>query len=127
VETAIARGFAAITVLTPAATFGARLPPEGNVQLLGRLRGAPLEIRPLMALQSIADGAVTARNALSGAITEFPADALVVVGERRPHEWEDLVPAAPGVQVIGDAIVPRRVQHAISEGRAAAGTLRDRL
>ena len=120
VETGIARGFAAITVLTPAATFGSRLPPEGNVQLLGRLRGAPLEIRPLMTLQSIADGAVTARNALSGAVTEFPADALVVVGERRPCEWEHLVPSAPGVQVIGDAIVPRRVQHAISEGRAAA-------
>jgi 2,4-dienoyl-CoA reductase (NADPH2) len=124
-ETGIASGFAAITVLTPGPAFGSRLPPEGNVQLLRRLAGAPLEIRTLMAVESVAAASVTARNVISGAVAEFPADVLVVVGERRPRDWEELLPPGPAVQVVGDAIVPRRVQHAISEGRAAAARVSD--
>jgi 2,4-dienoyl-CoA reductase (NADPH2) len=120
VEVGVASGFDTITVLTPAAAFGSRLPPEGHVQLLARLRGAPVDVRPLMAVESVAEAAVTARNVLSGDIAEFPADVLVVVGERRSRPWEELVPAGPSVQVVGDAVVPRRVQHAIAEGRAAA-------
>jgi 2,4-dienoyl-CoA reductase (NADPH2) len=122
-ETGIASGFAAITVLTPGPAFGSRLPPEGNVQLLRRLAGAPLEIRPLMAVESVAAASVTARNVISGAVSELPADVVVVVGERRSRDWEELLPPGPAVQVVGDAIVPRRVQHAISEGRAAAAAL----
>jgi 2,4-dienoyl-CoA reductase-like NADH-dependent reductase (Old Yellow Enzyme family) len=120
VETGVASGFDTITVLTPAPAFGSRLPPEGHVQLLARLRGAPVDVRPLMIVESVAEAAVTARNVLSGAIAEFRADVLVVVGERRSRQWEELVPAGPAVQVVGDAVVPRRVQHAIAEGRAAA-------
>jgi hypothetical protein len=30
-----------------------------------------------------------------------------------------LMRATPGIQVIGDAVVPHRVRHAIAEGRAA--------
>jgi 2,4-dienoyl-CoA reductase (NADPH2) len=119
VEQGLANGFVTVTVLTPASAFGAKLPPEGHVQLLARLRGAPLEIRPLMALESADAASVTARNVLSGAVAEFAADVLVVVGERRPRAWLELVPDRPSVQVIGDAVVPRRVQHAVSEGRAA--------
>lgn len=122
VETGIATGCKSITVLTPAASFGARLPPEGHVQLMARLRGAPLEIRPLTALESIASGSVTVRNVMSGALAELPADLVVVVGERRPRVL-DLPPAGPGVRVIGDAVVPRRVHHAIAEGREAARQL----
>ena len=120
VETGVASGFDRITVLTPAPAFGSKLPPEGHVQLLHRLRGAPVDVRPLTKLESVAATTVTARSVLSGAVADFAADVLVVVGERRPLEWEELVPSGPGVQVIGDAVVPRRVQHAIAEGRAAA-------
>jgi hypothetical protein len=48
------------------------------------------------------------------------ADTVVVVGERVAHEWDALVPPAGTVCVIGDALVPRKASHAISEGRAAA-------
>jgi 2,4-dienoyl-CoA reductase (NADPH2) len=123
VETGIASGFASITVLTPGAAFGASLPPEGHVQLMRRLQGAPLEVRPLMAMEAIGATSMTARTVISGAAEAFPADVLVVVGERRPLAWEQLVPDGPAVQVIGDAVVPRRVQHAVSEGRAAAARL----
>jgi 2,4-dienoyl-CoA reductase-like NADH-dependent reductase (Old Yellow Enzyme family) len=120
VETGIEAGWESITVLTPAASFGARLPPEGHVQLLARLRGAPLEIRPLTSLESIETASVATRNVMSRKLAELPADVVVVVGERRARAWESLVPAGPGVHVIGDAVVPRRVHHAIAEGRAAA-------
>ncbi|HTP22956.1 MAG TPA: FAD-dependent oxidoreductase [Solirubrobacteraceae bacterium] len=120
VETAIAAGWASITVLTPADSFGARLPPEGHVQLLARLRGAPLRIRPLTRIESIGDASVTACNVMSGSTDELPADTIVIVGERCARDWQSLVPAGPTVQVVGDAVVPRRVQHAIAEGRAAA-------
>jgi 2,4-dienoyl-CoA reductase (NADPH2) len=123
VETAVAAGWESVTVLTPAAAFGGRLPPEGHVQLLARLRGAPLEIRPLHTLESIGEESVSARNMMSGVTTELAADLLVVIGERRARAWEPIVSAGPGVHVIGDAVVPRRVHHAIAEGRAAARAL----
>jgi 2,4-dienoyl-CoA reductase (NADPH2) len=123
VETGIAVGWQSITVLTPAASFGGRLPPEGHVQLMARLRGAPLEIRPVTGVETISPTSVTARNVLSGQTTELAADLVVVVGERRPRAWEPMVPAGPGVHVIGDAAVPRRVHHAIAEGRATARLL----
>jgi 2,4-dienoyl-CoA reductase-like NADH-dependent reductase (Old Yellow Enzyme family) len=123
VETAVAAGWGRITVLTPADAFGARLPPEGHVQLLARLRGAPLEIRPLCRVELIAGASVTARNVMSGAADELPADLVVIVGERRARAWEPLMPPGPAVHVIGDAVVPRRVHHAIAEGRAVARSL----
>jgi 2,4-dienoyl-CoA reductase (NADPH2) len=57
---------------------------------------------------------------MSGRTAELVADLVVVVGERRARAWETLVPDGPSVHVVGDAIVPRRVHHAIAEGRAAA-------
>lgn len=120
VEAAVATGWASITVLTPAASFGARLPPEGHVQLMARLRGAPLEIRPLTGVESIGATSVCTRNVISEQTGELAADAVVVVGERRACTWEPIVPAGPEVHVIGDAVVPRRVHHAIAEGRAVA-------
>ncbi|HET6865509.1 MAG TPA: FAD-dependent oxidoreductase [Solirubrobacteraceae bacterium] len=123
VETGIAAGWQSITVLTPATSFGGRLPPEGHVQLMARLRGAPLEIRSVTGIESITRRWVTARNVLSGQTTELAADLVVVVGERRARAWEPIVPAGPGVHVIGDAVVPRRVHHAIAEGRATARLL----
>jgi 2,4-dienoyl-CoA reductase (NADPH2) len=123
VETAIAAGWGSITVLTPSDGFGARLPPEGHVQLLARLRGAPLKIRPLTTVESIAATSLTARSVMSAATGELAADLVVVVGERRPRPWEPLVPAGPSIHVVGDAVVPRRVHHAIAEGRAVARSL----
>jgi 2,4-dienoyl-CoA reductase (NADPH2) len=71
-------------------------------------------------LESIETSSVTTRNVMSHKIAELPADVVVMVGERRALAWEPLVPAGPAVHVIGDAVVPRRVHHAIAEGRAVA-------
>ena len=45
------------------------------------------------------------------------------MGERRPREFAALVPTGARVHAIGDAVVPRKASHAISEGRAAAETI----
>jgi 2,4-dienoyl-CoA reductase-like NADH-dependent reductase (Old Yellow Enzyme family) len=123
VELGIAAGCASITVATPGAAFGATLPPEGRAQLLARLRGAPLTVRPFTALAAIGDGGAALRNVMSGQTEEVPADTVIVVGERQPRRWSAPAPAKAGVQVIGDALVPRKAMHAISEGRAAAAAI----
>ena len=126
VELGVSAGCAAITVVTPAPAFGAMLPPEGRVQLLGRLRGAPIAVRALTALDAVTTGGAVLRNVLSGATEELAADAVVVVGERIARDWRALVPGGPAVRVIGDALVPRKVAHAIAEGRAAARAIAGR-
>jgi hypothetical protein len=90
---------------------------------MARLRGAPLDIRSVTGVEAITPTSVTARNVLSGQTTELAADLVVVVGERHVRAREPLVPSGPGVHVIGDAAVPRRVHHAIAEGRATARIL----
>jgi 2,4-dienoyl-CoA reductase-like NADH-dependent reductase (Old Yellow Enzyme family) len=119
-ELGVRAGFESITVATPGAAFGASLPPEGRVQLLARLRGAPLQVRPLTTLDSVADDSAVLRNTLSGIAETVPFDAVIVVGERVARDWRALVPIAGTVRVIGDALVPRKASHAIAEGRAAA-------
>jgi 2,4-dienoyl-CoA reductase (NADPH2) len=123
VETGLRAGFETITVATPGAAFGAALPPEGRVQLLARLRGAPLDVRPFNALDSLdAEGAVL-KNTMSGAQERVAADTVIVVGERVANDWSALAPPVGGVRVIGDALVPRKASHAISEGRAAGESI----
>jgi 2,4-dienoyl-CoA reductase (NADPH2) len=120
VELGVRAGAARITVATPGAAFGAALPAEGRVQLLARLRGAPLEVRPLTALETVSDGGAELRSVISDRTETIAADRVVVVGERRSRDWTALVPPTATVRVIGDGLVPRRVAHAVSEGRAVA-------
>jgi 2,4-dienoyl-CoA reductase (NADPH2) len=120
VELGVKAGFETITVATPGAAFGASLPPEGRVQLLARLRGTPLDVRPFTALTALGDRSAVLTNTLSGATERVSSDTVIVVGERVAGDWKALVPPAGTVRVIGDALVPRKASHAISEGRAAA-------
>jgi 2,4-dienoyl-CoA reductase (NADPH2) len=110
-----------ITLVTPGTAFATGIPPESRTQLLPRLAGSRITIRPLHTLLAIADGAVEV--AAPGCDPErLAADAVIVVGERRPRDWRALVGDASGF-AIGDAVVPRRVAHAIAEGREAARTI----
>jgi 2,4-dienoyl-CoA reductase-like NADH-dependent reductase (Old Yellow Enzyme family) len=120
VEVGVRAGFESIRVATPGPAFGASLPPEGRVQLLARLRGAPLDIRPFTALTALGDRSAVLTNTLSGAAERVSADTVIVVGERVARDWKALLPPTGTVRVVGDALVPRKASHAISEGRAAA-------
>jgi 2,4-dienoyl-CoA reductase (NADPH2) len=129
VELGVRAAVPKITVVTPGAAFGASLPPEGRVQLIARLRGAPLDVVPFTALSAVGDGWAEVTNMMSRTTRRIAADTVIVVGERRARDWRSLVPpgpTVPTVRVIGDALVPRRVAHAISEGRAAAEAIRSR-
>ena len=125
VELGVRAAVPRITVATPGAAFGAALPAEGRVQLIARLRGAPLDIVPFTALSSVGDGYAEVTNMMSRTSRRIAADTVIVVGERRARDWQSLVPPGPAVRVIGDALAPRRVAHAISEGRAVAEAIRD--
>jgi len=120
VEAALAAGADRVTVLTPAAAFASGLPAEGRVQYLRRLSGKPVDVRVLSSLVAVCDGSVEFENTLSGQRTRLDVDRVVVAGERRPRDWSQLAPVNARVHVIGDALVPRKVAHAISEGRAVA-------
>jgi 2,4-dienoyl-CoA reductase (NADPH2) len=123
VELGVAAGVERITLVTPGVAFAMGIPAESRTQLIPRLAGVGLDIRPLTSLAGVEDGAVALRPAGDGVGDRIEADAVIVVGERRPRDWAPLVADLPGAVVIGDAIVPRRVSHAIAEGRAAARVL----
>jgi 2,4-dienoyl-CoA reductase (NADPH2) len=93
------------------------------VQFLERTAAAPVRVVPLTRLEAIADGGVHVRAVLGGERTHLPADAVIVVGERRPRSFAWLGEPAAGVRAVGDCLVPRRVQHAVAEGRAAAAEI----
>ena len=122
VELALAAGVPRVTFLSPGTAFGAGIPAESRVLLLQRLADAgDLDIVPMCRAVSFRQGAVTAVHRASGRSRTIPADRVVVVGERRPRELPQC--GAPRVLAIGDAVVPRRVDHAIAEGRAAAARI----
>ena len=118
----------AITVITPAAAFfvGASRPKAAcSCSRDCAARRSRFGRSP--ALDAITDGGAELRNVMSDDTETIDADAVIVVGERRPRDWSSLVPASATVHVIGDALVPRRVGPAISEGRAAAEAIRRAL
>jgi 2,4-dienoyl-CoA reductase-like NADH-dependent reductase (Old Yellow Enzyme family) len=123
VELAIAAGVSEITMLTPAGTFATGLPHESRAQLLPRLRGARLQTRSFLVPAAVEAGGLVVQHRLSGESELVPGDVVVFVGERRPVRSQVSVPATARVQLIGDAVVPRRVAHAIAEGRAAADAI----
>jgi 2,4-dienoyl-CoA reductase-like NADH-dependent reductase (Old Yellow Enzyme family) len=125
VELGIAAGVGEITLITPGTTFAMGIPAEPRTSLLKRIRGSVrLNMRPLTGAVGVDESGVQLRSATSGEQTSVQADAVIVVGERRPREWAAFEAGdGPGVVVIGDAVVPRRVAHAIAEGRAAAHTV----
>jgi 2,4-dienoyl-CoA reductase (NADPH2) len=118
-ERAFEAGAAKVTVLTPGATFAGGIPADGRSQLGERLPGHDLVVLPFHAPAGVgSDGRLRVRNLMAGSVSELDMDVVVIVGERRAN----VHPAPTGITIraIGDCVVPRRVAHAIAEGRQAA-------
>lgn len=120
VESALGAGAREVTVITPGTGFATGLSPENRSQLMSRLTGAPLRIVAMNTVSATTAGELRLRNVMDGHETRLAADVLVTVGERRPRR-PDLTPAdGQTVRAVGDCVVPRRIAHAVAEGRAAA-------
>ncbi|MEU9289958.1 FAD-dependent oxidoreductase [Streptomyces sp. NPDC048275] len=120
VESALAAGAREVTVITPGNGFATGLSPENRTQLMNRLAGAPLRVVAMNTVSATTAGEVHLRNVMDGHETRLAADVLVTVGERRPRR-PDFTPAdGQTVHAVGDCVVPRRIAHAVAEGRAAA-------
>jgi 2,4-dienoyl-CoA reductase (NADPH2) len=121
----------ALGVVVPGPAVAASIPAESRVQLRRRLAGRPVEFVVEAAMPEVthqeSQTVVTYRNLLSGRTTELTCDRVVVAGERQATDWQSFTQesAHARVQIIGDAVVPRRVSHAIAEGRAAAAAVLD--
>jgi 2,4-dienoyl-CoA reductase (NADPH2) len=119
VELGAAAGVRQITVITPGTSFAAGIPAESRAQFFERAR-TPLRVVPLARLEAVDGDGVQLRALVGGETSRVAADAVIVVGERKPRSWSWLSERAGGIRAVGDCIGPRRVQHAVSEGCAAA-------
>jgi NADPH-dependent 2,4-dienoyl-CoA reductase/sulfur reductase-like enzyme len=121
VEAALASGVPRVVLTTPGSAFAGAIPAESRTQLLERLAGRPLDVRPLCAPVAWEGGVLRLRRVLDGAEETVPADLVVQVGTRYPRPVP--YPDRPATR-IGDAVAPRQVSHAIAEGRAAGLDIR---
>ncbi|GAA3681956.1 hypothetical protein GCM10022237_45960 [Nocardioides ginsengisoli] len=121
VETALARGAEEVTVISAGPGFAGSIPPESRLQLMERLHGAPLRVLAHTTIASVGPAGITTRHNGSALGVELPADLIVEVGERQART----VPTDGGIPAlaIGDCVMPRRVSHALAEGRTAATAL----
>ncbi|MFF1900599.1 FAD-dependent oxidoreductase [Streptomyces sp. NPDC058206] len=121
VECAVAARAREVTLITPGNGFATGISPENRTQLMNRLAGAPLRILPMTTVTATsASGELRLRNVLDGYDTTLPADLLITVGERLPRRRDHTPADGQTVRAIGDCVVPRRITHAVAEGRAAA-------
>jgi 2,4-dienoyl-CoA reductase (NADPH2) len=123
VELGIHAGVRAITMLTPSGAFAVGIPHESRIQLLQRLQGARLQTTSFLAPAAVEAEGLAVTHRFAGDREVVPADLVVFVGERRAVRPNLPSRESARVQAIGDTIVPRRVGHAIAEGRAAAETI----
>ncbi|MGW6156172.1 oxidoreductase [Streptomyces sp. NPDC055144] len=120
VESALAAGAREVTLITPGHGFATGLSPENRTQLMNRLTGAPLRVVVMNTVTATTADGLRLRHVMDGHESTLAADLLVTVGERLPHR-PDITPAdGQSVHAVGDCVVPRRIAHAIAEGRAAA-------
>ncbi|CAM5706878.1 oxidoreductase [Streptomyces canus] len=120
VESALAAGAREVTLITPGTGFATGLSPENRTQLMNRLTGTPLRIAAMNTVTATTAGELRLRNVMDGHKTHLAADILVTVGERRPRRPDFTAADGQTVRAIGDCVVPRRIAHALAEGRAAA-------
>ncbi|MFJ1969515.1 FAD-dependent oxidoreductase [Streptomyces sp. NPDC087903] len=119
VESALAAGAREVTLITPGNGFATGLSPENRTQLMNRLAGASLRVLALNTVTATTAGTLHLRGVLDGHETRLATDILVTVGERRAHRPDFTATAAQTVRSVGDCVVPRRIAHAVAEGRAA--------
>jgi 2,4-dienoyl-CoA reductase (NADPH2) len=104
-----------LTFATPAAAIGSALPLESIHLLHRRLRSAGTAYRPFTRLAGIDGDVIRLQDTMSDQESELRADTVVLVTGQRAVNG--LVAELGGhelnVAVIGDAVSPRRITHAV--------------
>lgn len=92
-----------------------------------RLMNLGVNLYPQHVLDAIRPGAVTLAHTISGAVSELPTDAVVLVTDRLPNDelYQALQPALvegklQSLRVIGDADAPNIIAQAVFAGHLAA-------
>ena len=125
---------ARITLTTPAAEASIWTHRTMEQRFIQRkLLRMGVAIRPHLRLQSIEPGGAMLSCVFSGAEAEIAADAIVLVGARRPRDdlFRALADAMPGdgtsrrpeLSLIGDARSPALIVHAVRSGHRFARDL----
>ncbi len=125
---------AAVTLVTPAPLVAAwTVHTLEQAAVERRLVGLGVRLRTRTALVRIDPGAAILRDEVTGAADSLPADAVVAVTARAPcdglaaelqarrGEWADH--GVAGVTVIGDALAPGTIAHAVFAGHLYARNL----
>jgi dimethylamine/trimethylamine dehydrogenase len=98
-----------------------------------RLRECGVRLHPFSVVSGASEGRVTIDDVVTGDSTMIPADALVLVTSRTPHQevaadlfarrdaWDDH--GLTSVRIIGDADAPGTIAHAVWDGRRFAEEL----
>lgn len=118
----------AVTVVTPLGSVGIDIPKESVRPTHRRLRELGVALRPGSVVTGVdRDGVVHLRSTATGEAQSLPACRTVVTTGSRSDVTlaNDLRTAYPDreVHVIGDALAPRRITHAIREGNLTARAL----
>lgn len=117
-----------VTLVTPAplVSYWTQFTLEQE-RIQRRLMSLGVGLQPQHVLQTIQPEAVTLAHTVSGATTELPCEAVVLVTDRQPNDalYQALKPAlAAGVlqslRVIGDAEAPNIIAQAVFAGHLAA-------
>lgn len=113
------------TLVTPANGVGTRIPHESLAPLLRRLDAAGVTLLPGHRLAPDGDG-VRAVALVGGREQPLSADVLVWNAGRRVHDDLYRLGRSRGdlsMHVVGDAVSPRRISHAILEGYRAGAAV----
>ncbi|MGE7120924.1 FAD-dependent oxidoreductase [Peribacillus sp. NPDC046944] len=116
-----AKGYKVIYV-TPSRTIGASIPHESIQLLLNRLSTAGVQFMILHQIAEANGNNIKVRNVLSGEETLIESNLLVIDAGRRQENTlaKQLRDVAIPAHLVGDAISPRRISHAILEGHRIA-------
>lgn len=110
---------AAVTYVTPAPGVASAIPGESAGDLLRRTGAKGIRFLVLHQVAGLTPDGIRLRAVFTGEEVELPAGVVVVHAGAQPENAlarELAARSVANVHVIGDALTPRRISHAIFEG-----------
>lgn len=110
-----------VRLLTERHAHGEDVEPRSLTALLARLSGLGVELVSMTAVTGWRDGVLSTEHVFSAKAAQIPAGAVVLAHGRAANH---VAAADVGeAYVIGDALAPRRITHAVLEGQRFGATI----